>query len=104
MYDKLGSTLFEEICVQPEYYPTRLEAAILGKYQKDIVKTNGSSFSLVELGSGSSKKTRILLDSIFDAHDSLHYFAVDLSPTALDEASRILSAGYPNLTFVGMPF
>ena len=104
LYDKLGSKLFEEICVQPEYYPTRLETAILEKYQNEIVKTNGSSFSLVELGSGSSKKTRILLDSIFDVHDSLHYFAVDLSPTALDEASRVLSAGYPNLTFVGMPF
>jgi len=81
-----------------------LEAAILGKYQHDIVKTNGSSFSLVELGSGSSKKTRILLDSIFEAHDSLHYFAVDLSSAAIDESSRILSTDYPNLTFVGMPF
>ncbi len=104
LYDKIGSTLFEEICVQPEYYPTRLEAAILGKYQNDIVKTNGSNFSLVELGSGSSTKTRILLDSIFEVHDSLHYFAVDVSPTALDGASRILSEGYPNLKFVGMPF
>ena len=103
-YDELGSALFEEICTQPEYYPTRLEAAILGKYQHDIVKTNGSSFSLVELGSGSSKKTRILLDSIFEAHDSLHYFAVDLSSAAIDESSRILSTDYPNLTFVGMPF
>jgi len=104
LYDEIGSALFEEICIQPEYYPTRLEAAILGKYQYDIINTNGSSFSLVELGSGSSKKTRILLDSIFEAHDSLHYFAVDLSSAAIDESSRILSIDYPNLTFVGMPF
>ncbi|MFQ6010924.1 MAG: L-histidine N(alpha)-methyltransferase [Nitrososphaerales archaeon] len=105
LYDEQGSKLFEQICAQPEYYPTRLEASILGDYHDDIVNNNGSDgYSLVELGSGSSRKTRILLDPIFKEHDSLHYFAIDLSSSAVDESSRIVTSEYPKLTFVGMPF
>src|SRR5471032_2819168 len=62
-YDARGSDLFEAITRQPEYYPTRAEGSILGAHAGDIARRTGAH-TLVELGSGSSQKTRILLDAL----------------------------------------
>jgi|GEM_PF-4615119 len=61
-YDKKGSELFEKICLLPEYYPTRTEISILKKLQNELSSFIDDSFRLVELGSGSSVKTRLILD------------------------------------------
>src|SRR5256885_4443940 len=63
-YDALGSALFDAICELPEYYVTRAETSILTASAVEIVKAFGTPVRLVELGSGSAKKTRILLDAI----------------------------------------
>ena len=65
-YDKVGSELFEDITRLPEYYPTRSERAILTERAAEIVALAGTR-TLVELGSGSSEKTRLLLDAMRDA-------------------------------------
>jgi L-histidine N-alpha-methyltransferase len=66
-YDVEGSRLFEEITRLPEYYQTRIERSILGRKAHEIVSRTRCR-ELVELGSGSASKTRILLDAMFDAH------------------------------------
>src|SRR5690242_17410812 len=67
-YDKVGSELFEEITRLPEYYPTRTERAILAENAEEIVRLSGTR-TLTELGSGSSEKTRLLLDAMTAAAD-----------------------------------
>ena len=67
-YDKKGSDLFEQICSLPEYYPTRTEIQILKTLQLDLTKYLDDSFRLVELGSGSSNKTRLILDVFDNSH------------------------------------
>src|SRR5450631_1565301 len=62
-YDKIGSELFEEITRLPEYYPTRTERGILHEHARALVEIAGAS-TLIELGSGSSEKTRLLLDAL----------------------------------------
>jgi len=99
-YDELGSRLFEEITRLPEYYPTRTEASILREYAGDIRDTLDGDFSLVELGSGSSAKTTILLENIMEEQRRLHYLPIDISPTILDETARKLDARYPRLTTI----
>jgi L-histidine Nalpha-methyltransferase len=93
-YDKTGSALFEEITQLPEYYPTRSERAILDRYAADIIALAGCR-QLVELGSGSSEKTRLLLDALPD--DGSSYVALDVSDTALRLACESVAAGYPGL-------
>jgi len=61
-YDKKGSVLFEKICSTPEYYPTKTEVSILKKLKNELLPFLDDDFRLVELGSGSSVKTRLLLD------------------------------------------
>src|SRR5436305_6381920 len=65
-YDARGSELFERICDLPEYYPTRAEKGILEQRAHDLVEANGAG-ELVELGSGSAEKARILLDAMAGA-------------------------------------
>ena len=64
LYDTLGSQLFELITEQPEYYPTRTEIKILENNSPDIIKSIPKEIVLIELGSGSSRKTRYLFDQI----------------------------------------
>src|SRR5690242_200217 len=71
-YDEVGSDLFDQITRLPEYYPTRTEAAILRAEATAIAETTGAD-TLVELGSGTSEKTRMLLDALH-AHGTLHRF------------------------------
>jgi len=96
-YDELGSQLFEAICLLPEYYPTRAENEILERYADEIVASVGDQITLVEMGSGSASKTRLLIEALLRRQDSLLYMPVDISATALENGSRILLQSYPRL-------
>ncbi|HEX4061564.1 MAG TPA: L-histidine N(alpha)-methyltransferase [Streptosporangiaceae bacterium] len=96
-YDANGSALFDKITELPEYYPTRAERAILHTAAAQIAAASGAH-TLVELGSGSSDKTRLLLDALRDAGALRRYVPVDVSETALHDASQRLLAAYPALT------
>ena len=87
LYDAHGSQLYEEICRQPEYYPTRTEADILHQYAGEISRTTGSCH-LIELGSGSSVKTDYLLSAYQDSHENVCYTPIDISASALRLAGR----------------
>lgn len=100
-YDAYGSQLFEQICEQPEYYPTRTEDSILNQYAAEIARMTGVC-ELVELGSGSSTKTRRLLDAYQALTDSLHYIPIDVSGSILTESAQQLLQDYPNLQIQGL--
>ncbi|ATW51845.1 L-histidine N(alpha)-methyltransferase [Streptomyces xantholiticus] len=93
-YDARGSELFEEITRLPEYYPTRAEREILADRAPEIAAATGAR-TLVELGSGSSEKTRYLLDSLSDLQS---YVPVDVSESALTGAAEALLAERPALS------
>jgi L-histidine N-alpha-methyltransferase len=92
-YDAHGSDLFEKITELPEYYPTRAEREILVARSGDIAAATRAR-TLVELGSGSSEKTRHLLDALTDLHT---YVPVDVSESALTQAGQALAAERPGL-------
>ncbi|WP_026361488.1 L-histidine N(alpha)-methyltransferase [Amycolatopsis nigrescens] len=99
-YDARGSELFEEITALPEYYPTRAEREVLGREAAEIARVTGAH-TLVELGSGSSEKTRLLLDGL-RGHGSLETFVpLDVSESALADAVEAISADYPGLSVRG---
>ncbi len=100
-YDQKGSQLFDQICQLPEYYPTRTETAILERYGSAIAQTTGPC-EIVELGSGSATKTRILLNAYTAAAYPLRYTPVDVSSTALVESSQQLLKEYPTLSIEGL--
>ena len=87
-YDKKGSQLFEEICKLPEYYLTRTEIGILTQLYDKLPPHLNGNFRLVELGSGSSKKTRTLLSILERLHKHVEYFPIDISKI-LKESSTI---------------
>ena len=95
-YDAQGSALFEKITELPEYYPTRAERSILRAVAPQIASLTGAA-SLVELGSGSSDKTRLLLSALRDAGTLRRYVPVDVSESALTLAGDALAAEYPGL-------
>ena len=95
-YDAQGSALFEKITELPEYYPTRAERAILRAVAPEIAALTGAA-TLVELGSGSSEKTRLLLSALRDAGTLRGYVPVDVSESALAAAGDALTAEYPGL-------
>lgn len=92
-YDARGSELFEEITRLPEYYPTRAEREVLVAHAADIAAASGAR-TLIELGSGSSEKTRHLLDALPLLHS---YVPVDVSKSALAGAAEALLAERPEL-------
>lgn len=96
-YDERGSQLFDEICELPEYYPTRTEIAIMQSYIEQIVACIGPQALLVEFGSGSSLKTRVLLDAL---HDPAGYVPIDISKKHLLQAAQALAAIFPDLHIV----
>src|SRR5207247_8753741 len=100
-YDARGSELFEEITRLPEYYPTRAEREILVGRAPAIAAATGAR-TLVELGSGSSEKTRLLLDALRDAGTLDRYVPVDVSESALVAAAQALRAEYPSLAVHGV--
>ncbi|MGF1430943.1 L-histidine N(alpha)-methyltransferase [Kitasatospora sp. LaBMicrA B282] len=100
-YDKRGSELFEDITRLPEYYPTRAERAILTARATEIAQATKAR-TLVELGSGSSEKTRLLLDALRTLGTLDTYVPVDVSESALREAGHALAADYPELAVHGV--
>lgn len=94
LYDARGSNLFEQITELPEYYPTRTETAILEANVADIAKGNGENRVLVEFGSGSSRKTEILIAAMPDLRA---YVPIDVSQSALEEARERLAQRFPAL-------
>ena len=96
-YDATGSALFDKITELPEYYPTNAERAILRSAAGDIAAASQAR-TLVELGSGSSDKTRLLLDALRQAGPLHTYIPVDVSEAALAAAARGLLAEYPGLS------
>lgn len=95
-YDKVGSALFEQITKLPEYYPTRAEREILETYAAHIASASDTD-TLVELGSGSSIKTRLLIDAMIASQGLQNYVALDVSEDALREAADSLTHDYPGL-------
>jgi len=93
-YDELGSGLFDAICDLPEYYPTRTELEILRQHAAAMAERIGPEALIVELGSGSSLKTRTLLDAL---QRPSGYVPVDISREHLAQAARTLDAAYPDL-------
>lgn len=95
-YDAHGSELFEQITRLPEYYPTRAEQEILTRRAPEIAALTRAR-TLVELGSGSSRKTRLILDALTTAGTLQRYAPLDVSGSALAEAGEALCLDYPDL-------
>lgn len=93
-YDPRGAALFERICQLDEYYLTRTETAILERHAPDIAAGIGAGVLLVELGSGSSAKTRILLDHL---RQPAGYVPIDLSREQLQRSAAAIADAYPHL-------
>lgn len=93
-YDERGSQLFEQICTLEEYYPTRTELSILQNCAHEIAELLGARIQLIEYGSGSSKKTRILLDAL---HEPGAYVPIDISKEHLLISAVSLAFLYPDL-------
>jgi L-histidine N-alpha-methyltransferase len=97
-YDARGSELFERITMLPEYYPTRVERSVLAARAAEIADLTQAR-SLVELGSGSSEKTRLLLSALTGLSQ---FVPVDVSETALRESAAAIAADYPGLSVHGV--
>jgi L-histidine N-alpha-methyltransferase len=98
-YDDVGSALFEAITQLPEYYLTRAEFAILRESAGEIVAAMGKEpLDLLELGSGSSTKTRALISAVLERQTTLRYASVDISSSILVNAAKTLVDEYPALT------
>ncbi|WP_427174648.1 L-histidine N(alpha)-methyltransferase [Arthrobacter sp. 92] len=95
-YDKLGSELFERITELPEYYPTRAEREVLELYSAQMAAASPAE-TLIELGSGSSRKTPLLLNALRKTGSLRRYVAVDVSDTALLDAQNELAPAFPDL-------
>lgn len=98
-YDAEGSRLFEAICEQPEYYPTRTELSILREHGAEIAQTLGENCTLVELGSGSERKAKVLL-KLMRRPDG--YIAIDVSAEQLRQAITALGKQFPRLPLTGI--
>jgi L-histidine Nalpha-methyltransferase len=94
LYDERGCRLFEKICELPEYYLTRTEIAIMREYAPAIAARLGDNFTLIEYGSGSASKTRLLLDAVPGLRA---YVPIDISASSLARATRLMQRYYPQL-------
>jgi L-histidine N-alpha-methyltransferase len=101
LYDAHGSDLFEQITELPEYYQTRTERQILTDHAGDIIALTGAG-ELVELGSGSAVKTRLLLDAMRDAKTLHRYLPFDIAEHVVRESAATLSSAYPELQIHGI--
>ena len=101
-YDPEGMALFEQICDLPEYYLTRVETAILKNEAARIIELCPRELILVELGSGSSTKSRYLIEACLARQDELTYYTIDISPGGLENGSRQLLQEYLQLRVVGL--
>lgn len=105
-YDSVGSLLFEQITRLPEYYLTRTEVEILRQVVPDLrafTKTAlGEPPEIVELGSGSAQKTRLILDEWYQSNQVLTYMPVDINREQLAESARMLTQEYSRLNVLGL--
>ena len=90
-YDAKGSELFERICKTPEYYVTRTESAILKESAAEIAAMNSDKKVIVELGSGSSLKTRYIISSFINNSGSITYIPIDVSDILIESAKNLLN-------------
>ena len=100
-YDERGLALFDEITELPEYYPTRTERAILERVAPEVARTTGAA-ELVELGSGSATKTRLLLDALHAQGTLRLYVPVDVNEASLARVGDELVRDYPGLRVHGV--
>jgi len=100
-YDARGADLFDRICDLPEYYPTRAERAILRERAAEIVELTGAA-EIVELGSGTAAKTRILLDAMQEAGTLRRYVPLDVTESMILDTAATLVEEYPGLLVHGI--
>ncbi len=100
-YDARGAELFDRICELPEYYPTRAERSILEERAAEIAELTGA-VELVELGSGTAAKTRVLLDALQAAGTLERYIPVDVTESMVRESAAELTGEYPGLQVHGV--
>ena len=96
-YDELGSQLFDAICLLPEYYLTRAENEIIERYADEIAGSIEGEKTLLEMGSGSASKTRLIIEALLKRQSELKFIPVDISASALESSSRILLQSFPRL-------
>ena len=96
-YDQPGSELFEEITRLPEYYLTRTEQQILDEHAHDMVTRAGRDLTIVELGAGTAAKTCTILRALREAQESVVFYPVDVSPSALETARLRLRTELPSV-------
>jgi L-histidine N-alpha-methyltransferase len=101
-YDEYGSQLFEDITELPEYYPTRCEREILETRSAEICEAANSPATLIELGSGSAAKTRVLLDAMLDTGCLETYCPVDISEEITRETAMRIAAEYDDIAIRGL--
>ena len=101
-YDEIGSKLFEEICDLPEYYLTRAEHSILENYADEISLRPRSDTVLIELGSGSSLKTRLIIEAFLRRQGKLHYLPIDISKSMLVDSAKKLLKRYNKLKITAL--
>jgi dimethylhistidine N-methyltransferase len=101
-YDAEGSALFETICDLREYYLTRAEREILTGHADAVAARFPHSAQLVELGSGNSSKTRLLIEAFLRRHDSLHYVPLDICRDVLHETALELLRAYPQMSITAV--
>ena len=100
-YNEKGSELFEKICVLPEYYLTRTEISLLKQIDGKLQSYLDGDFRLVELGSGSAQKTRLLIDMLTRLQKHVEYFPIDISKI-LKNSSTVLQSDYKKLHITGI--
>src|ERR1019366_7324961 len=100
-YDARGAELFDRICELPEYYPTRAERAILKETADELARLT-EAVELVELGSGTAAKTRVLLDALHAAGTLARYIPVDITESMVRDCAEKLTDEYPGLRVHGV--
>jgi L-histidine N-alpha-methyltransferase len=100
-YDARGAELFDRICELPEYYPTRAERSILERNAAELAALTGA-VELVELGSGTAAKTRVLLDALQAAGTLARYVPVDVTESMVRDCAETLTEEYPGLRVHGV--
>jgi len=92
-YDERGSRLFEAICDTPEYYPTRAEATLMQARAREMARRLGPRCAIIELGSGSGRKTRILIDAL----EPVAYVPIDIAREQLRETAAAIASEFPRV-------
>lgn len=97
LWDEAGSILFDRICGSPDYYPTRCEMTLIPRVAHEIAARIGRGATIVEFGSGASRKIRMLLDTL---PEPARYIAIDISGAYLEASLKQLAPDYPDIAMV----